>query len=222
MIAKSNNRRSESRKRYLRENPDQHPWKKSDKFMSKPCEYLKNKLRDANISFVEEYSPLEERHYSVDICFPDEMIAIEVNGNQHYNNDGLLTPYYQERHDMIEAAGWKVIELHYSTVYSIDILSILNFDYRNKDYTDFISKNKRRPRKCSKYTSKEYHQKVRDAHKEAAQPLIELVEKSNIDFSKFGWVSKVAPIIGKHTQKVNIWMKKYMPDFYEKECFKKG
>lgn len=53
------------------------------------------------------------------------------------------------------------------------------------------------------------------------QPLIKELMDSNIDFSKFGWVNKAAKILDKQPQKVNIWMKKYMPKFYEEKCFKK-
>lgn len=37
---------------------------------------------------------------------------------------------------------------------------------------------------------------------------------SNIDFTKFGWVQKVADLLGKHPQEINQWMNKYMPDVY--------
>lgn len=47
---------------------------------------------------------------------------------------------------------------------------------------------------------------------------IHIIEQSNIDFSKFGWVTKVSQITGLLPQKVNVFMKKYMPDFY-KNCF---
>jgi selenophosphate synthetase-related protein len=49
---------------------------------------------------------------------------------------------------------------------------------------------------------------------ELNNPLIELVKSSNIDFSKHGWVGKVAILINKSSQHVNRWMKRYMPDFY--------
>ena len=32
--------------KYLKENPDKHPWKKNDKFKSKPCEKFKKMLID--------------------------------------------------------------------------------------------------------------------------------------------------------------------------------
>lgn len=50
---------------------------------------------------------------------------------------------------------------------------------------------------------------------------IELIKNSNIDFSKFGWVQKTSELINILPQKVNIFMKKYMLDFYNEKCFKK-
>lgn len=52
-------------------------------------------------------------------------------------------------------------------------------------------------------------------------PLIDKILNSGIDFSKFGWVGKVSIILNKKPQKVNQWMKKYMPEFYENNCFKR-
>lgn len=119
----SRKRMSDSRAKYLRDNPDKHPWKKSDKFISEPCEYLKNKLREAGLEFEEEYMPLyPERYFSMDIAFPEKKIAIEINGNQHYNRDGSLKDYYQKRHDIIEDAGWMVIELHFREPYKENII----------------------------------------------------------------------------------------------------
>ena len=118
---------SEGRKQYLLEHPDEHPWKNSNKFISKPCEYLKEKLKENNIDFTEEYSPLENRNFSIDIVFLDKKIGIEVNGNQHYDNDGNLTQYYQERHELIESAGWKLFEIHYYDVYKDNIINKIKY-----------------------------------------------------------------------------------------------
>jgi len=116
---------SEGRKRFLRENPDKHNWKNNNKFISPPCETLKEKLSDNNINFVEEYSPSLERHFSIDIAFPDSKVGIEVNGNQHYNRDGSLKDYYKERSDFIEGLGWELIELPYIMVYNDEVVSNL-------------------------------------------------------------------------------------------------
>ncbi len=110
---------SEVRKKFLQEHPDMHPWKRSSKFKSKPCEELKQWLRNHNINFEEEVSVVPGRNYSVDIAFPKAMLIVEVNGNQHYDLDKMeLLPYYQKRHEEIEALGWEVLEVPYNQAYS--------------------------------------------------------------------------------------------------------
>lgn len=123
---KTKNQIAKKRKKFLRENPDKHPWRKNTKFTSEPCEYLKQKLRENNIIFIEEYQPLlPNRFFAIDIAFIEKKIGIEINGNQHYNKNGTLKTYYQNRHNLIEAAGWKLIELRYNKVYDKNILEII-------------------------------------------------------------------------------------------------
>ena len=59
---------------------------------------------------------------------------------------------------------------------------------------------------------------LRKQQEETRNERINLILNSNVDFSKFGWVGKVSSIINLSPQKVNVFMKKYMPDFY-KNCF---
>lgn len=118
---------SEGRKKYLAENPDKHGWSNSNHHYSVPCELLKSKLKDSGVSFVEEFQPLRDkgRYFSIDIYFPDLRIGWEVNGNQHYESDGSLKPYYQDRHELIEAVGIKLIEIKYHKVFSESFVSDL-------------------------------------------------------------------------------------------------
>ena len=70
------------------------------------------------------------------------MIALEINGNQHYEKNGKLKHYYLERHDSLVKAGWNVFEIHYSACFSlekwrqfVDVLknspTVNEFDYFN-------------------------------------------------------------------------------------------
>lgn len=112
-----------SRKSFLKSNPDKHPWRNKNKYKSVPCEKLKEWLRSNSVQFVEEFQPkIDDRFFSIDIAFPDKLIGIEVNGNQHYNSDGSLKPYYAERERIIESAGWKLYQLHYSICFKIQEL----------------------------------------------------------------------------------------------------
>lgn len=141
---------SEKRKEWLKNNPNKHCWKNNKKFTSVPCEYVKNILRNKNISFVEEFQPLKDRGFSIDIAFPNNKIGIEINGNQHYNSDGTLKEYYENRHNIIESNGWKLYEIPYTNVYKkefdfmlnniltgidISIQYVPHFKNQNKKYT---------------------------------------------------------------------------------------
>lgn len=107
---------SEIRKDYLEKNPDKHPWRTNSKFKSVPCEQLKKVLRENGIDFIEEFQPKQGKNYSVDIMIGK--IGLEVNGNQHYNKDGSLRPYYQKREDFLTSIGYSMINIHYSKVYN--------------------------------------------------------------------------------------------------------
>lgn len=134
---------SEQKINFYKAHPEKHHWKRHDKFKSIPCEKLKAWMTSKDVVFISEYSiPDLTRSFSIDIAFPDKMVGIEINGNQHYNPDGSLKPYYQIRHNLIEAAGWKLYELHYSVCFHLDefealLPTIMNspckatFDYFN-------------------------------------------------------------------------------------------
>ena len=125
--AEARARISEARLKWLRENPEKHPWKRPDKFQSEPCEALKEKLREAGFDFVEEYQPFDDRFFAIDIAFPEAKIGIEVNGNQHYSDieTETLKPYYQRRHDLLVEEGWRMVEVRYNQVYNPSIIDNL-------------------------------------------------------------------------------------------------
>jgi hypothetical protein len=139
---------SEKRKKFLSENPDKHVWKRNDKFKSVPCEYFKGILRENFINYTEEYSPLDSDNFSLDIAFPDKRIAIEVNGNQHYNKDKTLKEYYQNRENVFKENGWNMFQIHYSLVYKEEFVSKFikqlksNFNLGLIDYSFYLKKEK--------------------------------------------------------------------------------
>jgi very-short-patch-repair endonuclease len=115
--------------KFLKENPNQHPWKRKGKQKSIPCEKLKTILQENGLIFNEEYTPIEsDRFYSMDISFLKNKIGIEVNGNQHYNSDGTLKEYYRIRNEHFIKLGWKIIEVHYSKIY-LDEFVVKLVDY---------------------------------------------------------------------------------------------
>lgn len=64
------------------------------------------------------------------------------------------------------------------------------------------------------YTKKENWTKEQERY-------VDVVMNSSIDFSKFGWVTKLSTLIKQKPQKVKFWMERIMPEFYEK-CYKRA
>jgi very-short-patch-repair endonuclease len=203
---------AKGRKNWLAKNPDKHPWKKSTKFKSIPCEKLKESLRSNNINFIEEYSILT---YSIDIAIPEKRIAIEVNGNQHYSKTGQLLPYYQSRHDLIKDLGWTVFEIHYTSCFNVfQIHSIINFintsvQFKPFDYSEYFNEKSKvsNPPKLREQNKINYETEVK---KKLEDALIK------VDISKFGWVQKVADLTGYKSQKIRKLVQRVLPDVYKK------
>lgn len=189
---------SEQRKAWLAQNPDKHPWKNRDKFKSEPCEKAKEFLRSLGVSFVAEFSPqIDGRHFSIDIALPDKMIALEINGNQHYERNGQLKPYYQERHDLLTSHGWNVFEIHYSACFNlekwsefskqiIETPSVNSFDYfnyqprkkREKRWQNECKCGKLKANKAKKCFSCTYNRKI--PSKEELQSLYDSLPMTEI------------------------------------------
>lgn len=133
---------SEKRKSYLAANPDKRAWQTKEYHKSIGCEKLKEFFNEKGIKFAHEYEPLayKGRYFSIDIAFPDKKIGIDVNGRQHYNSDGSLAPYYQNRHNLITEEGWILYEIPYHRSFIKEVReSLLNIALNSpsKVYFDF-------------------------------------------------------------------------------------
>jgi len=160
-------------------------------------------------------------------------VAFEINGNQHYDKNGNLKFYYDERQKYFEYRGWKVINIHYllcfKNDYIIDLIRDVynnnSLEYNSKKTKEIISykeirKKEKAEKKIKGNINKEaYIIKMKSDANIRNQPKIEKILKSNIDFSKFGWVKEASLLLDLRTQKVSGWMKRYMPDFYKYKCF---
>lgn len=202
---------SNSRKKYLKENLDSHSWRSKNKFNSVPCEKLKKFLKEKNIDFIEEYQPLENRFFSIDIAIPEVMFGIEVNGEQHYNSDKSLKKYYQQRHDMIKSKGWTIYEIHYSKVYDDVFLSNLIERIRKNNFDNFtidfeLRKNKTERRKEER---KNYLKDNEEKAKSLLETRLEHIRKSE---KTWGWVSKTAKELDISHTHVRRLVNKYLTD----------
>lgn len=132
-----------------------------------------------------------------------EKIRKTLTNNEHpakrifMNKDGVFKYVQKEKVDELLKNGWELGRPNYKPK--------MNREERKKKREEKEQEKKDRKEKKENYILEK----------------IKTIENSDIDFSKFGWVSKVSKITGIKHQKVTIFMKKYMPDFYE-NCFCKN
>jgi len=153
--------------------------------------------------------------YVIDFAFVNEKIALEFDGKCHFIS-GKRIDHDIKRDSELEKRGWRTFRIAYNEMESFKIESFLNFiDNLNiptniKKLEERLIKNKeiKKPRENKrelnriKYDNEQYR-------------IAEIVSTSGIDFSSFGWVNQVSRLTGKKYQKINAWMKKYLPEIYE-------
>lgn len=161
--------------------------------------------------------------YFIDFAFLNIKLAVEVDGKCHFKN-GVRVDHDIKKDNLLVEKGWKVYRIRFDEINDKTkkefILFLDTIDnaipkvYGNNLYRYFEIKKKPR-------TRKEYFKDSKNKFKEKQLPKIQKVLDADIDFSKHGWVKKLANIIGITSSHINRWMKSYMPEFYEEKCFKK-
>lgn len=126
---------SNKRKKYLNENKDKNGWSLYKNEETEPEKRFRRLLETIeNIEFAQYYKiPNSERNYELDFSIVDTKIAFEINGEQHYNRDGTLAPYYQERHDYLEKLGWIVVEIHYQLCFNEEVIRNIIIESLNQN-----------------------------------------------------------------------------------------
>lgn len=201
---------------------------------SNVCEYFKNILKNNNINFIEEFTPFwPESGYRLDVAFPDEKIGIEINGSQHYNSNGELNENTLKKQHFFENKGWKIIQIYYKDVYKENITSIkeiLNLPIRSKEYikedidTRYLAKKKKEQLLEEKRNNRLIL--LEEQNNKRKEIIRNLIENSNIDFSKSGWTEKCKDYLKSRNEFFSNHIfqniRKYFPDFLKRsDVFKR-
>jgi very-short-patch-repair endonuclease len=101
---------SESRIKYLRENPHMVPYKLNhySKGRSYPEEYWKAILDTHGISYVEQY---QIGPYQLDFAIGN--VDLEIDGDQHYLDERVVASD-KRRNEYLKNLGWKIIRIKWS------------------------------------------------------------------------------------------------------------
>jgi very-short-patch-repair endonuclease len=212
-------RSREARLNFIKSNPEQTAWRLNHKNQSWPEKFfeaacVRNGL-DKQFEIVKELSIFP---FYVDFAFIDVKVAVEIDGAQHEREEYILSD--KRKDEVLNKNGWRVFRVPAKFLFSIEtadevILKLISFigDNYQKSVCSGIITAKDKKVRVSEEKEKSKQQTKLD--------IIKRIESSKIDFSKFGWVNKVALILNFEPQSVNRWMKRNMLDFYEEKCFKR-
>lgn len=130
--------------------------------------------------------------------------------------------------------NWKVINVHFLLVYKeeyvSDLIKTIKEDIDNNIIFNYVPliKEKCFCKECgkkirsSKYSEdflcSQCTQKIKK--KMIVDERLKLLNDSNIDFSQKKWTSKVGELFGVSPQQACRWVKEFLPDVYERKCFK--
>jgi len=210
---------SESRIKYLKENPDKVPYKiNHSSCISYPEKIFKEYLEKNNIKgWIHQ---MQFSLYQIDFAFPEYKLAVEIDGYTHTLDK--VKKIDKKRDLYLKEKGWKTLRISTKKVKN-NVYECINIvlSYLEEKMIeipeDFLnSKYLKEEKERIKILEKEKREKEK-------QNKIRLIKQnileSDIDFSKIGWVGKVSSLIGISSGTTKRWMLKNMPDFYD-NCYK--
>lgn len=163
-----------------------------------------------------------EYPYFLDFAFLNINFVVELDGACHFNNGVERIQHDIDKDNYLHEKGWKVFRIAYNDNWEDKINELFNILQKIEDYHPKSLQNRLYIRSEYKQDIKQKVKKKEDSiYNNKQQVNIDKILKSNIDFSKYGWVQEVSILIDKKPQKITQWMQKYMFDFWNEKCFKR-
>lgn len=203
---------SESRIKYLKENPDKVPYLLNhSRKESYPEKYFKDLFKKEKIEVDEK---IRVGLYELDFCIKNKKINIEIDGDQHYL-DKKIVKSDERRTKYLEDDGWDVIRIKWSDYQKMnndekikfiqDLKQYLNNLINEKPFIVFKEKKKcecgnikdRKSKKCAKCNSFD--------QRKVNRPSLEILENEVIQFG-YTQTGKKYGVVGNTIKK---WIKFY-------------
>lgn len=179
-----------------------------------------------NEGILKKYKVLEQLQvdkYFLDFAIIDIKLDLEIDGNQHYISEDAINHDILRNNYLIDN-GWKVYRINWKDFYSNTkkaISELINYiDNIHNETSKFYKLNEVVELNKTQLCEKIKYEKSLLKNKLISEK-IQLILTSNIDFQKIGWIKEVSIILNISPQKVTNWMKRYMIEFYNNNCYKR-
>lgn len=217
------------RHEFLKKNTGQTAWerKAAGKLSFLEEWFFKNVIEE--FALLEKFDIINEYSiypYFIDFAFLNIKLAVELDGACHFSNGGNRIIHDSKKDNHLLSLGWTVFRISYKELNDDTIKKFMNYinskyKLNNKVLSGILHQRisiKPKPKYGSRHA---YTNALIILNMPKNEKRIQQLLNSNIVFSKFGWVKKAGELLNISPQKVNNWMKHYMNDFYQEQCFKR-
>jgi len=205
---------------YLQKKTGKSAWERRSR---KEMSYLENWFQEEVIlknSLHEKHQIITENHaggYFIDFAFLDKMVAVEIDGRCHFDKNMKRHERDYKKDDVLKSLGWNVVRMNFYDIRHNHAELVENFlnlldtnDDRSCEWFGQVRYNTFKSQKLSMLKD----EKLEEKRKFISQKKEEIV-RSQIDFTKHGWVQKASKVIGITPQKTRAWLEKNMPEIIE-------
>ena len=165
---------------------------------------IKNEFNDKNYQ-----DELHVGKYRLDFAWPHKMRYIEIDGRQHEDIERKESDIKKDA--FCKSLGWTGMRVSWSYICQNTQKAILEMkDFIDNGTLSLIAwENPKEKLRKDIAARKVQHQKDNDERKN-------LILNSGIDFQSFGWLEKVANLLGISHIQAKRWILRNMPGFYER------
>lgn len=169
---------------------------------------VENEKLDKNYEYNKQFF-----QYKIDFAWVDKKLAFEIDGEQHNLPERIESDIKKD--EKLKEFGWKVLRLKWSYIYNNtkEFIKIIK-DFLNE--TGNINVPNWKSKSEIKHENREKKNKI---NYEKWLNRKELILKSDVDFSKYGWKTKVEKITNLTKREIENTIKHFKEDF--KNCYKR-
>lgn len=153
--------------------------------------------------------------YYLDGYDKERNIAFEYDEPAHYKkreHDLLKQNYIIEK---LNCEFWRYDEGNNKLYKVCDGFKLENFEVKkNKIVEKKVKIRKEYEMKNVPWPKYEFDQRIKEER-------WEIIQNSDIDFSKYGWVGKISKLFGISKNKAGDYIRKNFPEFYKEKCYKR-
>ena len=205
----------EVRLKFMRENPEKTAWRLSNlSYPEKLCvDFIESNNLHKKYSIVREYSVFP---YFIDFAFPNEMVALEIDGSQHLVNERKKQD--EKKDKLLNELGWFVIRVSEKEIKTNirnvfdQVILILNKKPKKNNMKIGMVVNPRKKQKKQRnefgFTQKQV-ESIKNQRKQERPPYSVLLEQ----IKKIGY-SKTGELYGVSDNTIRKWIKSHNKGLY--------